>query len=106
MHELQSNHFSLLGGGPPQVDLGLRALHAQIDSLREKLAEVQAGENTTNHVVSPSLSKQRVTSFFPFSATTDPAIAPALLSSTLALNNCYVSNEALLDSQSLLNAPD
>ena len=95
-----------VGGGAPQTDLGLRALHAQIDSLREQLAEVKAGETTSNHVVRPNLSQQRVTSFFPFSATIDPAISPALLNSSLALNNSFVSNEALLDSQSLLNAPD
>lgn len=92
-------------GGPPQIDLGLRALHAQIDRLREQLAQVKAGERTTNLNVCPSIAKQRVTSFFPFSASTDP-ISPGLLNSTLVLNNSFASNEALLDSQSLLNAPD
>lgn len=96
---------SFTGGGPPQIDLGLRALHAQIDRLREQLAEVKAGERTTNHTVCSSVAKQRVTSFFPFSASTDP-VSPGLLNSTLALNNSFASNEALLDSQSLLNAPD
>ncbi|KAJ1532085.1 hypothetical protein ONE63_000714 [Megalurothrips usitatus] len=92
-------------GGAPQTDLGLRALHAQIDNLREQLAKVKSGEKS-NRITCPSISKQRVTSFFPFSASIDSAISPALLSSTLALNSSFVSNEALLDSQSLLNAPD
>ncbi|XP_026289690.1 myotubularin-related protein 10-A isoform X2 [Frankliniella occidentalis] len=98
--------LELKAGGYPQIDLGVRALHAQIDYLREQLAEAKAGERTSNHRLCAKLSKQRVTSFFPFSATIDPVISPALLNSTLALNNSFVSNEALLDSQSLLNAPD
>jgi len=79
------------GGGQAQVDLQHRQLSAEV-------AALQRGESA------PENSLTQVGSFFPFShGVTRPA---ALLASSLTLNASFLTGEALLDSQSLLNAPD
>ena len=79
------------GGGPAQVDLQLRQLSSEV-------AAVKRGETV------PEKTTAKVGSFFPFShGVARPA---ALLASSLTLNTTFLPGEALLDSQSLLNAPD
>ncbi|PSN49432.1 Myotubularin-related protein 10-B [Blattella germanica] len=79
------------GGGKAQLDLQLRQLNSDVAALKR-------GETAPEQTVS------RIGSFFPFShGVTKPG---ALLASSLTLNTSFLPGEALLDSQSLLNAPD
>jgi myotubularin-related protein 10/11/12 len=79
------------GGGQAQIDLQLRQLSAEV-------ATLQRGESA------PEQPLSQVGSFFPFShGITRPGV---LLASSFTLNTSFLPGEALLDSQSLLNAPD
>lgn len=79
------------GGGQAQVDLQHRQLSAEV-------AALQHGEPAPEQTVT------QVGSFFPFGhGVTQPDV---LLGSSLTLNTSFMPAEALLDSQSLLNAPD
>jgi len=79
------------GGGQAQVDLQHRQLSAEV-------AALQRGEPAPENTVT------QVGSFFPFGhGLTRPDV---LLGSSLTLNTSFLPAEALLDSQSLLNAPD
>ncbi|KAG8265528.1 Belongs to the protein-tyrosine phosphatase [Homalodisca vitripennis] len=88
------------------VDLSCRLLVSQIDQLEREMQyspPPQAGP--------PPLAQQpavaRVGSFFPFSRRADSGpVAAALLVSSLSLNTSFQSAEGMLDSQSILNAPD
>uniref|UniRef100_A0A1B6FET7 Myotubularin phosphatase domain-containing protein n=1 Tax=Cuerna arida TaxID=1464854 RepID=A0A1B6FET7_9HEMI len=98
--------MEIVGGGKPQVDLSCRLLVSQIDQLEREMQyspPPQAGP--------PPLAQQpavaRVGSFFPFSRRADSGpVAAALLVSSLSLNTSFQSAEGMLDSQSILNAPD
>lgn len=79
------------GGGQAQIDLQHRQLSAEV-------AALQRSEPAPEHTVT------QVGSFFPFGhGVTRPGV---LLGSSLTLNTSFLPAEALLDSQSLLNAPD
>lgn len=75
------------GGGPPQIDLTARMITGQVEGGFEG-------------------PPPKVGSFFPFSPLHASAPPPALLLSSLSLNTSFHSSEMMLDSQSILNAPD
>lgn len=79
------------GGGKTQVDLRIRQLTAEV-------AALQRGDSVPEQILT------QVSSFFPFSH--GVTRSGTLLASSLALNTSFMPGEALLDSQSLLNAPD
>ncbi|XP_075226762.1 myotubularin-related protein 10-A isoform X2 [Lycorma delicatula] len=96
--------IEIIGGGKPQIDLTSRLLLSQIDSACDELV-------SPLHVrpaVAPSLETlSQIGSFFPFSRRPNAGpVTAALLISSLSLNQSFQSAEIMLDSQSILNAPD
>ncbi|XP_067005346.2 myotubularin-related protein 10-B [Anabrus simplex] len=88
------------GGGQPQIDMYIRFLVAEIVALQSRL---EGGDSSAGDKFLPK-TDCHVGSFFPFGyGGGQPA---ALLSSSLAINSSFLAGDALLDSQSLLNAPD
>ncbi|RZF37483.1 hypothetical protein LSTR_LSTR005358 [Laodelphax striatellus] len=117
--------MEMMGGGNPQIDLSCRLLLSQIDACEEgAVTEVGAVGNTGVGGVgagvgevgvgvgaSPSQppleSLSKIGSFFPFSRRSNAGpVSAALLVSSLSLNQSFHSTEIMLDSQSILNAPD
>lgn len=71
----------------------------------EVCAPIKSPSTATIPLAFESLSK--VGSFFPFSRRPNAgAVTAALLISSLSLNQSFQSAEIMLDSQSILNAPD
>lgn len=101
--------LEIRGGGHLQVDIYLRMLALEIASIRAQL-DGMTSEDESKVVEKLSVSLDptaSVGSFFPFSRYSSAcAGAPQLLSSSLNLNSSFTAGEAMLDSQSLLNAPD
>ncbi|BES87802.1 Myotubularin-associated protein [Nesidiocoris tenuis] len=90
--------LEIKGGGNPQIDLLARVLASQSED---------SANLANDSITLESLSK--VGSFYPFSPCFSPSSAnppSALLLSTLSLNTSFHSTEIMLDSQSILNAPD
>lgn len=82
------------GGGSVQTDIGSRFIMTQLQA-HSSAASIQFPNGFTGGVGS----------FFPFSHGLNQPGA-SLLGSQLALNSSFLPGEVLLDSQSLLNAPD
>ncbi|KAF6208276.1 hypothetical protein GE061_016730 [Apolygus lucorum] len=90
--------LEIKGGGNPQIDLFARILLSQTEN-----------ENHLGNEMMPIESLSSVGSFFPFSpfsASSSTNHPSALLLSSLSLNASFHSTEIMLDSMSMLNAPD
>lgn len=103
--------MELIGGGNPQIDLTSRLLVSQIEQIERELHQNSPNQDAeaTNLVTQPPPleSLSRVGSFFPFSRQANAGpVAAALLVSSLSLNTSFQATEVMLDSQSILNAPD
>ncbi|XP_054262707.1 myotubularin-related protein 10-B-like isoform X1 [Macrosteles quadrilineatus] len=94
--------MEIIGGGKPQVDLNCRLLVSQIDQLDRGIP------SSPSQLPPPLESLSKIGSFFPFSrrANAGPVAAALLSVSSLTLNTSFLSSEGMLDSQSILNAPD
>lgn len=82
----------------------------QIDLLSRVLISQSENEGQLGSEVVPLESLSNVGSFFPFSpgfsASSSSNPPSALLLSSLSLNTSFHSTEIMLDSMSILNAPD
>ncbi|XP_039291181.1 myotubularin-related protein 10-B [Nilaparvata lugens] len=101
--------LEIVGGGNPQIDLSSRLLLSQIDTIEEtsEAAGGVGGGGVGPPPQAPLESLSKIGSFFPFSRRSDGGhVSAALLVSSLSLNQSFHSTEIMLDSQSILNAPD
>lgn len=91
------------------MDLSSRILVSQIESMEREMQDSPAPQEDglLTSQPPPLESLNRVGSFFPFSRHANAgSIAAALLVSSLSLNTSFQSSDGMLDSQSILNAPD
>lgn len=83
-------------------------LLSQIETSSDEAAAIVPSSPANNAATAPTLdSLSQVGSFFPFSRRPNAGpVTAALLISSLSLNQSFQSTEIMLDSQSILNAPD
>ncbi|GLV43995.1 uncharacterized protein CBL_12709 [Carabus blaptoides fortunei] len=93
------------GGGKPQIDLHNRLVKSEIQSLRDCLSKGEFnGDATMNGQRDEQFElRMKVNSFFPFSNNSSQISA---LQGVLTLNSTLLSGDGMLDSQSIINAPD
>lgn len=99
--------IEIIGGGKPQIDLTTRMLLSQIDNVSDEASALLQTPPTSNTAPPTLDSFSQIGSFFPFSRRPNAGpVTAALLISSLSLNQSFQSAEIMLDSQSILNAPD
>lgn len=93
------------GGGKPQIYLHNRLVKSEIQQLRECLTKGEYnGDASMNGQRDDQFElRMKVNSFFPFSNNSSQISA---LQGVLTLNSTLLSGDGMLDSQSIINAPD
>lgn len=90
-------------GGKPQIDIHNRISKAEVQTLQRiiSMGDFSADVNGQHNELMDE--RVKIGSFYPFSNSTNYMSA---LQGTLTLNSNFLKDDGMLDSQSIMNAPD
>lgn len=89
-------------GGKPQIDLQNRLAKSEVQNLQRIISLGNYTSDTNGVITNEELNEERnkIGSFYPFSNSTNRVCG------TLTLNSNFLKDDALLETQSIINAPD
>lgn len=91
------------GGGMPQIDIQNRMTKSEVQNLQRVLQTGDFDSERMNGKDDHLDDRMKINSFYPFSNNSNQMAA---LQGTLTLNSNLLKDDGMLDSQSIMNAPD